>query len=100
MTKNENLPFQYEEKEVITALFEEVVAALKDSDATAEKEMIRDFLRSVSERIMFVTLGSMGVGKTSMLNEIFERGEEDCEREIQRLDFIFYHGFRIRDCPK
>ena len=36
MTESRNLPFQYEEKEVMTELLEEVNIALKDSDAVQE----------------------------------------------------------------
>ena len=80
MKKNDSLPFRYEEKEIMAELLEEVGAALKDSDAAAEKEMVREFLHSVSERITFVALGKKGAGKTSLLDELFQgallEGEE------------------------
>ncbi len=80
MKKNDSLPFRYEEKEIMAELLEEVGAALKDSDAVAEKEMVREFLHSVSERITFVALGKKGAGKTSLLDELFQgallEGEE------------------------
>lgn len=71
MTESRNLPFQYEEKEVMTELLEEVNIALKDSDAVQEKEMVKSFLRSVSDTMNFIALGNEEVGKTSFLNALF-----------------------------
>ena len=40
-----------------------------------KKKKSKGFLRSVSEKILFVTLGNMKAEKTRRMNETFERGE-------------------------
>lgn len=39
------------------------------------KRSRKRFLHSVSEKIIFVTLGNSKTGKTGLVNEFFERGE-------------------------
>ena len=52
-------------------LLKDVNLAIKDSDASEEKEIVNNFLHKVSEAFLFVTIGSSGVGKSTFLNGLF-----------------------------
>lgn len=66
------LPFYYEDKQIMENLLKDVSLAIKDSDASEEKEIINNFLHKVSETFLFVTIGSSGVGKSTFLNKLFQ----------------------------
>lgn len=73
------LPFYYEDKQLMENLLKDVSLAIKDSDALEEKEIVNDFLRKVSETFLFVTIGSSGVGKSTFLNRLFQCALSDRE---------------------
>ena len=66
------LPFLFEDKQVTQNLLEEVSLVIKDSDAVAEKEMVKKFLQRVSDTISFVVIGDSKSGKTSFLDALFQ----------------------------
>lgn len=66
------LPFLFEDKQVTQNLLEEVSLVIKDSDAVAEKEMVKKFLQRVSDTISFVAIGDSKCGKTSFLDALFQ----------------------------
>lgn len=81
---NVNLPFQMKDKNVLNELLENLNVVLKDSDAVAEKEIVKQFLREISDVITIAILGNKGVGKTSLLNAIFNEdlGSSSSTQEI------------------
>lgn len=83
-----NLPFQYEDKQAVEELLDNMNSILKDSDATAEKTLIKAFLRKTSNVYGFVTLGDSGVGKTTLLRKLF--GEELIEKVFPTTEIIDY----------
>lgn len=87
---NLNLPFQLEDKKVMTELLENLNMILKESDAIEEKAIIKKFLQNISSITMLTVLGNAGVGKTSLLNVIFGGvlGEVSPTKEIRD----FRHG--------
>lgn len=78
--EEKNLPFQFEDKGLAQNLLQSVGELLKDSDATEEKEMVKNFLQKISEAMTFVAVGDAGVGKTTFLNRLF--GGAVCENEM------------------
>ena len=64
-------PFYYKDKQLMENLLKDVNLAIKDSDASEEKEIVNKFLHKVSEAFLFVTIGSSGVGKSTFLNGLF-----------------------------
>lgn len=66
------LPFHYEDRQIMENLLKDVSLAIKDSDASEEKEIVNRFLHRVSEAFLFVTIGSGGVGKSTFLNSLFQ----------------------------
>lgn len=69
--ENERQFFACKDKLVVSRLLENVNEALKDTDASEEKKLVKDFLRKVSTGFRFVAVGSAGVGKSGLLNELF-----------------------------
>ena len=82
--ENKNLLFQIEDIKVLNELLENLNVVLKDSDAVAEKEIVKQFLREISDVITIAILGNKGVGKTSLLNSIFNEdlGSSSSTKEI------------------
>lgn len=78
--EEKNLPFQFEDKGLAQNLLQSVGELLKDSDATEEKEMVKNFLQKISEAMTFVAVGDAGVGKTTFLNRLF--GGAVCQKEM------------------
>lgn len=66
------LAFHYKDKQLMENLLKDVNMAIKDSDASEEKEIVNNFLHKVSEAFLFVTIGSSGVGKSTFLNSLFQ----------------------------
>lgn len=69
---NRQLPFCYEDRQVVEELLKNVSFVLKDSDAAEEKEAVRQFLQKVTDAFSFVTVGSSQTGKSSLLNALFQ----------------------------
>ncbi len=69
--EEQKLPFHYKDKQLMENLLKDVNLAIKDSDASEEKEIVNNFLHKVSEAFLFVTIGSSGVGKSTFLNGLF-----------------------------
>lgn len=70
--EEKQLPFQFEDKQVVQELLEQVSLVIKDSDALTEKEMVKTFLQKVSNTFSLVTIGSAQCGKTSFLDALFQ----------------------------
>lgn len=66
------MPFQFEDKKLAQNMLQTVGELLKDSDATEEKEVVKNFLQKISEAITFVAVGDAGSGKTTFLNTLFD----------------------------
>lgn len=70
--EEKQLPFHYADKQLMEELLKNVDSVIKDSDAAEEKEAVQRFLQKVSEAITFVAVGSSQVGKSSLLNALFQ----------------------------
>lgn len=68
----ENALCERKEQSILTNLFEQVNDLLKDSDDTNEKEQIKRALQNMASPISYIILGDEGVGKTSLLQTIFQ----------------------------
>lgn len=68
----ENALCERKEQFILTNLFEQVNDLLKDSDDANEKEQIKRALQNMASPISYVILGDDGVGKTSLLQTIFQ----------------------------
>lgn len=77
--ENRQLPFQYGEIQDCNSIFEKMNFILKDTDASKEKEIIREFLQKTADTFRFVVIGDSAVGKTSLLKSLFG-------------DTVVYHG--------
>lgn len=89
---SKQLPFHYEDRQVVEELLVNVGQMIKDSDAVAEKEAVRMFLQQVSEAISFVVIGSGQVGKSSLLNALFQFSLFDQEELEDTKGFCEYRG--------
>lgn len=65
------VPFQFEDRKLALQLLENVKELIKDSDAAAEKEIVKSFLQRVAEDLTFMVIGDAGTGKSSFLNRLF-----------------------------
>lgn len=63
--------FENQDKHAVTGLLENISAVLKDTDALEEKKFVKDFLQKISKFFRITVIGSSGVGKSCLLNEIF-----------------------------
>lgn len=70
--EEKQLLFQFEDKQIVQNLLENINDVIKDTDATEEKEKVKSFLQKVSDAICFVGIGEEQVGKSSFLNTLFE----------------------------
>lgn len=86
--EEKNLPFQFEDKGLAQNLLQSVGELLKDSDATEEKEMVKNFLQKISEAMTFVAVGDAGVGKTTFLNRLFVVFDALKIRSLHVWDFL------------
>lgn len=53
-------------------IFEDFKLLLQDSDATEEKEKVKISLKTMTDTTSYLVLGGQGVGKTSLLNAVFQ----------------------------
>lgn len=110
----QEIVLENQDKHAVAGLLENISAVLKDTDAMEEKKFVKDFLQKMSKFFRIAAIGSSGVGKSSLLNEIFggilyvrERaeptegiheyryGEEDAEFQMDT-----YHRRIFRKIPK
>lgn len=59
-----------EEQRIMQELLANVGELIKDSDAVAEKEMVKAFLQQVAQAVTVVVAGDSSCGKTSLLNAV------------------------------
>lgn len=91
MSLNEKpLPFYYKDKQLMENLLKEMRLAIKDSDAFEEKQMVGDFLKRVSEALLFVAIGSSGVGKSTFLNKLFQSALFDGKSPVSTANIKEY----------
>lgn len=62
----------FEDKKAARQLLEHVNLLIKDSDAIEEKEMVKQFLKKVSQPITITVEGNKQTGKTTFLNNLFQ----------------------------
>lgn len=68
----ENILCERKEQIILNHIFEDFKVLLQDSDAAEEKETVKNSLKGMSETTAYLVLGDEGVGKTSLLNAIFQ----------------------------
>lgn len=68
----ENILCERKEQLILNHIFEDFKALLQDSDAAEEKEQVKNSLKRMSETTAYLVLGDEGVGKTSLLNAVFQ----------------------------
>ena len=68
----ENILCERKEQIILNHIFEDFKVLLQDSDAAEEKEQVKNSLKRMSETTAYLVLGDEGVGKTSLLNAIFQ----------------------------
>lgn len=68
----ENILCERKEQIILNHIFEDFKVLLQDSDAAEEKEQVKNSLKRMSETTTYLVLGDEGVGKTSLLNAIFQ----------------------------
>lgn len=68
----QNILCERKEQIILNHIFEDFKALLQDSDAAEEKEQVKNSLKRMSETTAYLVLGDEGVGKTSLLNAIFQ----------------------------
>lgn len=60
------------EQSVLNDFYEELRILIQDSDAIKEKDQIKEALKNMSSITTYLILGDEGVGKTGLLNYIFQ----------------------------
>ena len=83
-----NLPFNYGNKQIEIDITERMNRILGDSDAFEEKEIIKKYLREISDNFQFMVIGEAGTGKTSLLKALF--GSAPFLSHTQRDEIIDY----------
>lgn len=68
----QNILCEKKEQIVLNNIFEDFKVLLQDSDAAEEKEMVKNGLKKMADTTTYLILGDEGVGKTSLLNAIFQ----------------------------
>lgn len=67
-----NILCEKKEHMVLNDLFDNFKILLQDTDANEEKEQIKNSLRKMTDNTAYIILGNAGVGKTTLLREIFD----------------------------
>ena len=57
---------------MLNDLFEDFRILLQDSDATEEKEKVKNSFKKMADNTAYLVLGEEGAGKTSLLNALFQ----------------------------
>lgn len=68
----QNILCEKNEHVILNQAFEEFKILLQDSDATVEKEMVKNSLKRMADTTTYLVLGDEGVGKTTLLNAVFQ----------------------------
>lgn len=68
----QNILCEKNEHVILNQAFEEFKILLQDSDATEEKEMVKNSLKRMADTTTYLVLGDEGVGKTTLLNTVFQ----------------------------
>lgn len=84
-----DLPFHYEDRQAEEELLEHLNTLLKDSDAVAEKEIIKTFLRKTSDVFQFTVVGASSAGKTTLLQKLFGKELIFC-RFLRSKEFLLW----------
>lgn len=67
-----NILCEKNEQLALNNFFEDLKVLLQDSDAVDEKEMVKNSLKKMTDSTTYMILGDEGVGKTSLLRDIFQ----------------------------
>ena len=67
-----NVLCEKKEQIVLNNFFEDLKTLLQDSDAIEEKEKVQNSLKKMTDTTTYIILGNAGVGKTSLLNAVFQ----------------------------
>lgn len=68
----ENVLCEKKEQLILNNIFEDFKVLLQDSDAAEEKEKVKNSLKKMADTTTYLILGDEGVGKTSLLNAVFQ----------------------------
>ncbi|MBD5507535.1 MAG: GTPase domain-containing protein [Lachnospiraceae bacterium] len=68
----QNILCEKNEHMILNQTFEEFKILLQDSDATEEKEMVKNNLKRMADTTTYLILGDEGAGKTTLLNAVFQ----------------------------
>lgn len=68
----ENVLCEKKEQIILNHIFEDFKVLLQDSDAAEEKEKVKNSLKKMADTTTYLVLGDEGVGKTSLLNAVFQ----------------------------
>ena len=60
-----------QDNQILLGLLENINEVLKDTDAMEEKQFVKDFLQKLSRFLRIAVIGSSGVGKSTLLNDLF-----------------------------
>ena len=60
-----------QDNQILLGLLENINEVLKDTDAMEEKQFVKDFLQKLSRFLRIAVIGSSGVGKSTLLNNLF-----------------------------
>lgn len=67
-----NVLCEKNEQIALNNLFEDLKTLLQDSDAIEEKERVKNSLKKMTDTTTYIILGDSGVGKTHLLNAMFQ----------------------------
>lgn len=67
-----NVLCEKKEQIILSNLFEDLKTLLQDSDALEEKEKVKSSLKKMTDTTTYIILGNTGVGKTNLLNAVFQ----------------------------
>lgn len=68
----DNILCDKKEQIILNNVFEDFKVLLQDSDAAEEKEKVKNSLKRMADTTTYLVLGDEGVGKTSLLNALFQ----------------------------
>lgn len=68
----QNILCEKNEQIILNHVFEDFKVLLQDSDAEEEKEKVKESLKRMADTTTYLVLGDEGVGKTSLLNAVFQ----------------------------
>ncbi len=81
----QNILCEKNEQIILNHVFEDFKVLLQDSDAEEEKEKVKESLKRMADTTTYLVLGDEGVGKTSLLNAVFQDMASFSERFLGEM---------------